>query len=178
MTILEESERGRYIILGTIDGILAILGIIIGLSSATLDPGVIVKAALGGGIALCLTNGIGSYLAETAVEYGKLSEVEAALLQDLKDTKIEKLARHNIIVDSVLHGGSSFVGSLVPILPFIFIPDGMAIYVSIGMALAALVVLGLFSGRISGQSYLKSIIRMVLLGAIVVIACSVLRLSP
>jgi predicted membrane protein (TIGR00267 family) len=178
MAILEESERGRYIILGTIDGILAILGIIIGLSSATLDPGVIVKAALGGGIALCLTNGIGSYLAETAVEYGKLSVVEAALLQDLKDTKIEKLARHNIIVDSVLHGGSSFVGSLIPILPFIFIPDGMAIYVSIGMALAALVVLGLFSGRISGQSYLKSIIRMVLLGAIVVIACSVLRLSP
>lgn len=178
MAILEESERGRYIILGTIDGILAILGIIIGLSSATLDPGVIVKAALGGGIALCLTNGIGSYLAETAVEYGKLSVVEAALLQDLKDTKIEKLARHNIIVDSVLHGGSSFVGSLIPILPFIFIPDGMAIYVSIGMALAALVVLGLFSGSISGQSYLKSIIRMVLLGAIVVIACSVLRLSP
>jgi predicted membrane protein (TIGR00267 family) len=178
MAILEESERGRYIILGTIDGILAILGIIIGLSSATLDPGVIVKAALGGGIALCLTNGIGSYLAETAVEYGKLSVVEAALLQDLKDTKIEKLARHNIIVDSVLHGGSSFVGSLIPILPFIFIPDSMAIYVSIGMALAALVVLGLFSGRISGQSYLKSIIRMVLLGAIVVIACSLLRLSP
>jgi len=178
MAILEESERGRYIILGTIDGILAILGIIIGLSSATLDPGVIVKAALGGGIALCLTNGIGSYLAETAVEYGKLSEVEAALLQDLKDTKIEKLTKHNIIVDSLLHGASSFIGSLIPILPFIFITNGIAVYVSVGLALAALIVLGLFSGNISGQSYLKSIIRMVFLGAIVVIACSVLRLSP
>ena len=52
MALLEESEQGRYIILGTIDGILAILGIIVGLSSATLDPGVIIKAALGGGIAL------------------------------------------------------------------------------------------------------------------------------
>lgn len=178
MEILEESERGRYIILGTIDGILAILGIIVGLSSATLDPGVIVKAALGGGIALCLTNGIGSYLAESAVEYGKLSEVEAALLQDLKDTKIEKLTRRNILIDSVLHGGSSFVGSLIPILPFLLIPDGIAVYASIGMALASLIVLGLFSGKISGQSYLKSVIRMVFLGAVVVIACSVLRLSP
>jgi predicted membrane protein (TIGR00267 family) len=178
MGIFEESERGRYIILGTIDGILAILGIIIGLSSATLNPAVIMKAALGGGIALCLTNGIGSYLAETAVEYGKLSEVEQALLQDLKDTKIEKIARHNIVVDSVLHGTSSFIGSLIPILPFIFVPDGIAVYVSIGLALAALIVLGLFSGKISGQSYLKSIIRMVFLGAIVVIACSVVRLSP
>ncbi len=178
MAILEESERGRYIILGTIDGILAILGIIVGLSSATSDPGVIIKAALGGGIALCLTNGIGSYLAETAVEYGKLSEVEAALLQDLKDTRIEKITKHNIIIDSVLHGGSSFAGSLVPILPYIFVSNGTAIYLSIGLALAALVMLGLFSGKISGQSYLKSIIRMVFLGAIVVIACSALRLSP
>jgi predicted membrane protein (TIGR00267 family) len=178
MAMFEESERGRYIILGTIDGILAVLGIIIGLSSTTLHPGIIVKAALGGGIALCLTNGIGSYLAETAVEYGKLSEVEQALLQDLKDTRIEKLTRRNIIIDSILHGSSSFVGSLIPILPFVFIPDGIAIYASVGMALAALVVLGLFSGKISGQSYLKSIIRMVCLGAIVVIACSVLGLSP
>ncbi len=173
-----EGERGRYIILGTIDGILAILGIIVGLSSSTVDAGVVIKAALGGGIALCLTNGIGSYLAESAVEYGKLSEVEAALLQDLKDTRIEKMARHNIIVDSLLHGGSSFIGSLLPILPFIFIPDGIAVYASIGLAILALVVLGLFSGRISGQSYIKSVVKMVFLGAIVVIACSALRLSP
>ncbi len=178
MAILEESERGRYIILGTIDGILAILGIIVGLSSTTVDAGVIIKAALGGGIALCLTNGIGSYLAESAVEYGKLSEVEAALLQDLKDTRIEKMARRNIIVDSFLHGGSSFIGSLVPILPFIFIPDGIAVYASIGLAILALVMLGLFSGRISGQGYIKSAIKMVFLGAVVVIACSALRLSP
>jgi len=178
MAILEESERGRYIILGTIDGILAILGIIIGLSSATLDSGVIIKAALGGGIALCLTNGIGSYLAESAVEYGKLSVVEAALLQDLKDTKIEKLARRNIMIDSVLHGGASFAGSLIPILPFVFVPNGMACYTSVGLALAALIALGLFSGKISGQSYVRSVVRMVFLGAIVVIACSVLRLSP
>jgi predicted membrane protein (TIGR00267 family) len=178
MAIFEESERGRYIILGTIDGILAILGIIVGLSSATLDPGVIIKAALGGGIALCLTNGIGSYLAESAVEYGKLSEVEAALLQDLKDTRIEKITKRKIILDSILHGGSSFIGSLVPIMPFVFISDGIAVYISIVLALAALIILGLFSGKISGQSYIRSVVRMVFLGAVVVIACSLLRLSP
>jgi predicted membrane protein (TIGR00267 family) len=66
----------------------------------------------------------------------------------------------------------------VPILPFVFIGGSLALYVSIGLALAALVMLGLFSGRISGQSYLKSVLRMVFLGAVVVIACSVLRLSP
>ncbi|HTY90666.1 MAG TPA: VIT1/CCC1 transporter family protein [Methanocella sp.] len=173
-----ESERGRYIILGSIDGILAVLGIIIGLSSATLDPGVILKAALGGGIALCLTNGIGSYLAETAVEYGRLSDVEQALLQDLRHTKIEKLTKRNILIDSFLSGSSSFFGSLIPILPFVFASDGIAIYLSVALALASLVVLGLFSGRISRQSYITSIVRMVALGVIVVVVCSMLHLSP
>lgn len=178
MAFFEDSERGRYVILGTIDGLLAVLGIIIGLSTATIDPGLVVKAALGGGIALCLTNSIGSYLAESAVEYGKLSEVEQALLQDLKHTRIEKIARRNIIVDALLSGGSSFLGSLIPIAPFIFINNGIAVDISIGLSLLALVVLGLFSGKISSQSYIKSIVRMVSLGIVVVIVCSVLRLSP
>ena len=176
--MFEKSERGRYIILGTIDGILAVLGIIIGLSTATKDGGIIVKAALGGGIALCMTNGIGSYLAETAVEYGRISSVERATLQDLSDTKIEKMAKRSVIVDSILHGGSSFVGSLIPMLPFLISFDGLSLYISIGLSLLALTALGLFSGRISGQGYIKSVLRMVLLGALVVIACSLLRLSP
>lgn len=165
-------------ILGSIDGILAVLGIIIGLSTATKDGGIIVKAALGGGIALCLTNGIGSYLAETAVEYGKMSSVEKAILQDLSDTKIEKMAKKNIMRDSIMHGGSSFVGSLVPMLPFLVGFNGISIYISIALSLLALAALGMFSGKISGQGYIKSILRMVLLGTLVVIACSVLQLSP
>lgn len=176
--MFEKSERGRYVILGSIDGILAVLGIIIGLSTATKDGGIIVKAALGGGIALCLTNGIGSYLAETAVEYGKMSSVEKAILQDLSDTKIEKMAKKNIMRDSIMHGGSSFVGSLVPMLPFLVGFNGISIYISIALSLLALAALGMFSGKISGQGYIKSILRMVLLGTLVVIACSVLQLSP
>lgn len=178
MAIFEESERGRYIILGTIDGLLAVLGIIIGLASSSVDSSIIIKAALGAGIALCLTNSIGSYLAESAVEYGKLSEVEAALLQDLKHTKIEKLTKRNILIDSLLSGGSSFFGSLIPILPYILAPDGLAEYISITLALAALVILGLFSGKISSQSYIKSVVRMVSLGIIIIVVCSVLGLSP
>lgn len=82
------------------------------------------------------------------------------------------------MVDSVLHGASSFLGSLVPMIPFLIGYTNISIYISIVLSLLALAALGLFSGRISGQGYLKSILRMVLLGALVVIACSVLQLSP
>lgn len=112
------------------------------------------------------------------MEYGRISEVEQALLQDVRHTRIEKLARRNIFIDAFLSGGSSFIGSLIPIAPFVFLSDGIAVYLSIGLALLALVLLGVFSGRISSQSYIKSIVRMVGLGIVVVVVCSVLRLSP
>lgn len=173
----DESEAGRYIILGSIDGLLAVLGIIVGLATTTQDTSIIMKAALGGGIALCLTNGIGSYLAETAVEYSRITSVERAMLENLKDTHIEKMARRKIIRDSIIHGGASFLGSLVPIIPFLILQGFTATVVSVVLALSALVVLGFYSGRVSGQSYIKSVVRMVGLGALIVIVCSLLGIG-
>ncbi len=172
-----ENEIGRYVILGSIDGLLAVLGIIVGLATATQDTGLIIKAALGGGIALCLTNGIGSYLAETAVEYSRISNVERAMLENLRDTHIEKMAKRKIIRDSLIHGGASFIGSLVPIIPFLFLTGFAAIVLSVVLALCALVLLGLYSGKVSEQGYIKSIVRMVGLGALIVIVCSLLGIG-
>ncbi|HMK46932.1 MAG TPA: VIT1/CCC1 transporter family protein [Methanocella sp.] len=165
-------DEGRYLILGSIDGLLAVLGIIVGLATTTHDSGIIIKAALGGGIALCLTNGIGSYLAETAVEYGRISTVERAMLEDLRDTRIEKMARKKIIRDSALSGGSSFIGSIIPVLPFIIFQGWTAIISSVILCSIVLGSLGIYSGSISRQSYLKSVVRMIGLGALIVIVCS------
>ncbi|MCD1295118.1 hypothetical protein CUJ83_08920 [Methanocella sp. CWC-04] len=173
----DDSEIGRYFILGSIDGLLAVLGIIVGVSTTSANATIIIKAALGGGIALCLTNGIGTYLAETAVQYGKISAVEKAILQDLRHTKIEQIARRKIIRDSIIHGGASLIGAIVPITPFLLLDRGIAVYVSVILSLLALVFLGGYSGRISKQSYLRSIIRMVSLGALIVLICSLLGVS-
>jgi predicted membrane protein (TIGR00267 family) len=172
-----EDESGRYLILGTIDGLLAVLGIIIGASASTADAGIILKAALGGGIALALTNGIGSYLAESAVEYGRIASVERAILQDLKDTRIEEQAKHRIVVGSIVHGGASLIGSFIPIVSFLLLPAENALISSILLSLFTLIVLGFYSGKISGQSYLKSILRMVSLGLIIVIVTGLLGLG-
>jgi len=66
------SEKGRYVILGSVDGLLAVLGVVIGASASASDQ-FVVQAALGGAVALALTNGVGSYLAESVVEQGKLA---------------------------------------------------------------------------------------------------------
>jgi predicted membrane protein (TIGR00267 family) len=168
-------EAGRYVILGSVDGLLATLGIIVGVSVTSAQNSVIVSAAFGGAIALALTNGLGSYLAESTIEYGKLSITEKSLLRDLSDTYIESQTQRKIIRDAFSSGAASFIGSLVPISPYLF-SVGSPI-ASISLSLASLVVLGVYAGYISKRSYIISVIKMVGLGTLIVIAVQLLRIS-
>jgi predicted membrane protein (TIGR00267 family) len=169
-------EQGRYIILGSIDGLLAVLGVVIGTSHVVDDPSIIINAALGGAVALALTNGIGSYLAESAVEYGHLAELEKPLLRSLESTKLETQTKKKIWNDSLAHGGSSFIGSLVPISPFIFF-DEMALEIAVVLSISVLAVLGVYSGKLAKQSAIKHAVRMIGLGILIVAAVTMLGLE-
>ncbi len=171
-----KTEYGRYIILGSIDGILAVLGVVIGTSNVSDNPTVVINAALGGAVALALTNGIGSYLAESAVEYGKLAELEKPLLRSLDQTKLEKQTKNKIWSDSFFHGGASFCGSLVPIAPFILLDEYM-LETAIILSIMVLSVLGVFSGKLAKQSLIKHSVRMVGLGLMIVTAVTILGLE-
>lgn len=169
-------EQGRYIILGSIDGLLAVLGVVIGTSHVVDDPSIIINAALGGAVALAMTNGIGSYLAESAVEYGHLAELEKPLLRSLESTKLETQTKKKIWNDSIAHGGSSFIGSMVPISPFVLF-DEMALEISVVLSISVLAVLGIYSGKIAKQSAIKHAVRMVGLGILIVTAVTMLGLE-
>jgi predicted membrane protein (TIGR00267 family) len=168
-------EHGRYIILGSVDGILAILGVVIG-ASVSNDPSFVISAAFGGAIALGLTNGVGSYLAEGAVEYGKLSKLEKPLLRSLENTKIEEQTKKKIKTDSITHGGASFIGSLIPIMPFVLL-ESHQLEVAIVLSISALAILGVYSGRIANQNILLHSIRMVGLGIAIILAVTLLGLE-
>jgi len=168
-------EEGRYIILGSIDGLLATLGIIVGVSVTSASDVVIVSAAFGGAIALALTNGLGSYLAESTIEYGKLAVTEKSLLRDLSDTYVESQSRRKIMKDAVFSGAASFIGSLVPMSPYLLSVGSVTI--SIALSLISLIALGIYAGYISKQSYAVSVLKMVGLGALIIIAVQLLRIS-
>lgn len=169
-------EQGRYIILGSIDGILAILGVVIGTSHVVDDPSIVINAAFGGAVALALTNGVGSYLAESAVEYGKLAELEKPLLRSLEATKIEDETKKKIWNDSIAHGGASFTGSLIPIIPFV-VMESYRLEISVVLSIMTLSILGMYSGKIAKQSVLIHSARMVGLGILIVAAVTLLGLE-
>lgn len=171
-----KTEHGRYIILGSIDGILAVLGVVIGTSHVSNDPAIVINAALGGAVALALTNGVGSYLAESAVEFGKLAELEKPLMRSLNSTRLEQETKKKIWSDSFFHGGASFFGSLVPILPFLLLDEYM-LEVAIICSIAVLSILGVYSGKLAKQSMIKHSVRMVGLGIMIVAAVTMLGLE-
>jgi predicted membrane protein (TIGR00267 family) len=168
-------EEGRYIILGSIDGLLATLGIIMGVSVVSASNAIIVSAAFGGAIALALTNGLGSYLAESTIEHGKLAMTEKSLLRKLNNTYVESQSRRKIARDAVSSGGASFIGSLIPLAPWIFSVGSVA--ASVGLSLISLVALGIYAAHISRQSYAISVVKMVGLGTLIVIAVQLLRIG-
>lgn len=166
-------EEGRYIILGSVDGLLATLGIVIGVSVVSATNSIVISAGLGGAIALALTNGIGSYLAESTIEHGKRVKTEKSLLRKLSNTYIETLSRKRIVKDSLTHGGASFFASLIPLAPWLL---GVgSVFASVALSLIALVVLGVYAGNISKQNYVMSVAKMVGLGTLIVVTEQLLK---
>jgi predicted membrane protein (TIGR00267 family) len=168
-------EEGRYVILGSIDGLLATLGIIVGVSVVSDANSIIVSAGFGGAIALALTNGMGSYLAESTIEHGKLVRTEKSLLRKLSNTYVESQSRKRIAKDAITHGGASFLASLIPLAPWVL---GVgSVFTSVALSLTTLVFLGVYAGYISRQNYAISVAKMVGLGTLIVITVQLLRLG-
>ena len=165
-------ENGRHIILGSFVGILTVQGVIIG-ASVFGDISFIINAALGGAVALALANCAGSYVTRSAKEYEKLSRLEKPLLRSLDNTKIKKLTEKNVLISSLAMGGASFVGSLIPILPFIFL-ETRRLEVSIGLSITTLALLGIYSGKVLKQNILLHLIRMAGLGGVIVLVIYIL----
>jgi predicted membrane protein (TIGR00267 family) len=170
-------DESRYIILGTIDGLLAVLGVVIGTHSITDDLRIIIAASLSAAVALALTNGAGSYLAETTVEYARIARIEKAMMKSLDNTHIERTAKKRIMAQSLVHGGSSFLGSMVPLIPLLVPPLSGSPIPSIIVSILVLVGLGYLSGKVSKRSVAVSTIKMVGLGIAITVACTILGLG-
>lgn len=175
--IQEYLKMSRYVALGTLDGILAVMGVTLAASGVASAGGlpipnyVIGLTGLSGGIALALSNAFGSFIGERAEEARNLRELEQKMVIGegaLDDTVIHKQAKKRVYMSMLVHGFSSFIGSFVPVLPFILIATRMtAIFTTIGLCFIALVILGIYLGKVSRESLLKTSIEIVLIGVLI-----------
>ena len=170
-------KMSRYIALGTLDGILAVMAVTLAASGIATAGGhsisnfAIGLTGLSGGIALSLSNVFGSFIGERAEESRTLRELEDKMMLEegsLDDTVIHNQAKRRVYLSMFSNGFSSFVGAFVPVVPFLIIPDRLtATIATIGLCFIALIILGIYLGRVSRENLLKTSIEVLIIGVVI-----------
>ncbi len=170
----------RYFAMNAFDGVLTIIGMLMGNLSAGIDNAQIVITT---GLSTCVAMGIsglwGSYLTESAERKHDLDELSQSTLTDLKNSRIGKASRFAAVVVSLVDGISPFLAAMLVLIPFflhnLFPNIQMVYYTSLGLALLTLFALGLFLGKISKENLILSGIKTVIAGVASIIISSFLN---
>lgn len=161
----------RYFAMNAFDGVLTIIGVLMGFYMAHVTQSTIVIAT---GLSTCVAMGVsglwGAYLTESAERKRDLDQLQNQTLTDLSETKIGRASRAAVIIVALVDGLAPFLGALVVLTPFFFaslLADiTVAYYLSLGMALGALFALGAFLGRVSKGNIFTFGVKMIAAGLI------------
>lgn len=170
----------RYFAMNAFDGILTIIGVLMGnMTAGVNNPNIVITTGLSTCIAMGISGLWGSYLTESAERKHDLEELSRSTLTDLNNSSIGRASRYAAIVVSVVDGISPFFAALLVLTPFFFntmFPSlQMVYYTSLGVALVTLFALGLFLGNISKENLLISGIKTVIAGIASIIIGSMLN---
>ena len=156
----------RYFVVNGFDGVLTMLGIIMGfyISGEPHTP-VIINACLGAAVALTVSGLTSAYISEAAERQHSLRKLEQAMVSDLSETAHGKAARLMPALVALVNGLAPLLLSLLIIAPLWFaaylpLPPLTA---AIAIALAVIFFLGVFLGQVSGMFWLWSGLRTLLI---------------
>jgi len=159
----------RYFAMNAFDGVLTIIGVLMGNWGAGITSAHIVLTT---GMSTCIAMGIsglwGSYLTEAAERKRELDEISQRTLSDLSDSKLGRASRFAAVIIAIIDGLSPFLAALIVLIPFFIaglLPSIRWEYIaSLSGALVALFGLGLFLGKISRENLLVNGIKTVIAG--------------
>ena len=164
----------------TFDGILTIIGVMIGsFSSGISDPRVVITTGLSTSIAIMISGAWGAFLTESAERKKNLDELGRSTLSDLNGTRIGRASRFAAVVVSIIDGLSPFVGAILPLIPFFFSDMFQNIqnvyFTAFGAALLALFALGIWLGNIAKENLIVYGLKTLLAGVVSILIGSLLN---
>ena len=152
----------RYFVVNGFDGALTMLGMILGFQfSASAPLSITINACMGAAIALGVSGVSSAYISEVAERRRALLKLEEAMLEDLQASAHSEAARWVPMMIALVNGSAPLLISLVILSPLLLTQAGIALpvsplFVAITLALVIVFLLGVFLGRISGTSWLRS----------------------
>jgi len=161
----------RYTVLGTIDGVVACLAIVLGAMAASENTDLVIAAGMSGAIGLGVSNGVGGFMAEHTVEHKRLRRLEKAMARKkgaLEGTIHYSRIQKKLFWDTLTHGGTSFGGAMVPIIPFLLpLEPWTATLVAVVVSLVVLFLLGMYSGSNTKENLILAGLKMMSVGVLV-----------
>ena len=162
------------------DGILTMLGVLIGSStSGVSDPHIVITTGLSTSIAIMISGAWGAYLTESSERKKEISELGRSTLTDLNGSRIGRASRFAAISVALVDGLSPFLGAIIVLLPFFFSSQfsdiRFAYYTSIGAALMALFALGMWLGHVAKENLVSYGLKTLLAGIVSIIVSSLLN---
>ncbi|WP_456329872.1 VIT1/CCC1 transporter family protein [Archaeoglobus sp.] len=171
------SVSRRYFIIGFFDGVLTILGLIIGSHlSGEISARLIITAGVATALALGISSSWGAFEAERIEQKIMRDQKERALLINSKESAIDRAHRFAAYISSIVHGIAPIIGAILPIIPYAFLPLEEAFIAAVTIGFASLFILGAVMGRSAKFNMFVSGFRMFLAG--VLTAVVVTLLSP
>jgi predicted membrane protein (TIGR00267 family) len=164
----------RYFAMNAFDGVLTIIGVLMGNYMAEVrQPAIVITTGLSTCIAMGVSGLWGAYLTESAERKRDLDELQNHTLTDLSQTKIGRASRAAVVIVALVDGLAPFLSALVVLVPFFFaafLSDiTISYYLSLGMALATLFGLGAFLGVVAKQGLLVSGGKMITAGLVSIV---------
>jgi predicted membrane protein (TIGR00267 family) len=198
------------IILGGQDGIVNVLGVILGIAAATGDPHLVVVAGLAATFAESVSMGAVAYTSTLAdadfyesersrefrhiqaspqMERDEIRDIykqkgfNGELLDRIVETittnkeiwvavmmaeehQLQPVDRSKAFKAALIVGGAAIVGSLIPLVPFAFLPVGLSMLVSVLVTALVLFGVGVYKARITVGRPWKSGLEMAVIGTV------------
>ncbi|TFG05137.1 MAG: hypothetical protein EU536_02855 [Promethearchaeota archaeon] len=175
----------RYFIMNAFDGALTSLGLVIGFFIAGVaDASIIIVTVLAGALALFISGLWSAFLAESAERKRELKQLERAMMTDLSKSIMAKASRFAIIFSVLINGLSPALAATIGVIPFFFgigIVDPQMLatffYLSIGVNMILLFLLGMYLGRVSKENVIYIGLKVMAAGVIVTIVLFVINLA-
>ncbi|MEK6953488.1 MAG: VIT1/CCC1 transporter family protein [Candidatus Micrarchaeota archaeon] len=204
----------RDFILGGQDGLVNVMGIVLGVASATNDVKIVLIAGLVATFAESISMAAVAYTSTQAEksyyeslvekeekEMREIPEMEVSEIRDIyynwgfrgkllddvvnkitsdKKVWLEVMLRQELNTDTdpkadpvhsgIVVGAASFVGSIIPLIPFVLLPVGLAMWAALIMGILVLFAGGAYKARVTTGSWWKSGLEIAVIGTTAAIA--------
>ena len=149
----------KDIILGGQDGLVNVLGIILGVAAATFQTKIIIAAGLAAAFAESISMAAVAYTStDAALSYYNTKLKKSSLINLLKE-EYENPKKSAFIV-----GLSAIIGSLIPLVPFFFLPVKISIIAALILSALALFIGGTIKAKLTKGNEFRSGLEMLIIG--------------